>query len=225
MPRPLRDHGAGRIRDTLERSPVIIVRSAIFTLTPRVARVGAVLTVTTSLPARILMGFSSARTVTIDAKKRLIHILGIRAWFFKSYRRLNFDEVEHVVYKYSSTWTSWSWHGEVHDLIEMFTVGVKLKASEEVVSIGRFVGEGAVGDFSTWMRGDSLVDVAGTQDDDSRSLVTELCELLAVPLGPAAREPVKDPQGRAWRCESCGRLVAPRPKCLYCGGKAGFVGD
>lgn len=38
-------------------------------------------------------------------------------------------------------------------------------------------------------------------------------------LGPEF-EAIPDAGGVKWSCSACGRMVAPKPRCLYCGGKA-----
>jgi hypothetical protein len=70
------------------------------------------------------------------------------------------------------------------------------------------------------MLGDSMIDLQGTQETDSLHYVNQLCELIGVGLSkPFA--PVKDLEGRSWKCASCQRTVPPRRKCFYCGGSAG----
>lgn len=46
------------------------------------------------------------------------------------------------------------------------------------------LGEGAAGGLDTWLTGDDLIDVEGTQADDSRELVRHLTDLLPVDLTP-----------------------------------------
>jgi hypothetical protein len=107
--------------------------------------------------------------------------------------------------------------GRVHDTIERFSICLELAGSGEQVPIASFVGSGAVGDFATLAMGDSLIDLEGVQQQSSQELVAELCALTGWPLGPPIVK-VTDKQGRTYRCVGCGRDVAPRPRCLYCGG-------
>lgn len=199
---------------------MFVIRSSLFTLQPRVRRAQNVLDVATSPLIRVLSAGGFNRAVTIDSRTRSIHIFETELWFRKTHRRVKFQEVEHVTYSYASAWTSWDLLGRVHDLVEAFSIGLKLKDSDEVVQLARYFGQGAAGDFSTWLMGDDLFDAAGTQEEDSRVFAKELCDVLEVSLGPAPTAPVADSSGRTWHCSACGRAVPPRPACLYCGGRA-----
>ena len=200
---------------------MFVLRSSLFSLKPRVRRSGELLEVTTPALMRALTAFAFQRTVSIDSRKRTVYVFKTTAWFFSTHRRLKFEDVEYVAYSFDSIWTSWDWLGRVHGLVEMFTVGLKVKDSTEVVRIARYLGQGAAGDISTWMMGDDLIDAAGTQAEDSRLFVKELCDALQVSLGPPMLRPSTDSNGRAWKCSTCGRTVAPKPTCLYCGGTTG----
>jgi hypothetical protein len=203
------------------RELVFVLRSSHFSLKPRVRRAGQLLEVSTPTLLRVLTAFAFQRNVSIDLRKQTVYVFTTAAWFFSTHRRLKFEEIEHVAYSFGSVWTSWDWLRRVHDLIETFTIGLKLKDSAEVVHITSYIGQGAAGDISTWMMGDNLIDLAGTQEDDSRHFVKELCETLQTSLSPPAPPPKADSQGRTWTCAACGRAVAPRPTCLYCGGNTG----
>lgn len=199
---------------------MFVLRSSLFSLKPRVRRSGNLVEVTTPLLVRAMTGFALQRMVRIDSRRRSVDVFMSKVWFFRTHRRIRFDEIEHIAYSFSSTSTSWDLRGRVNDRIESFQVGFKLKASEEVIHVARYIGQGAIGDFSTWLLGDDLIDAAGTQEDDSRSFIGELGELLGVPLGPLPPAPRADSQGRSWQCSACGRKVAPKPTCLYCGSPA-----
>ena len=208
----------------LVTSIVFVVRSPLFTLKPRVDRSGKLLEITTPVFGRAASAFSYHRSVSVDGRRRTVRLVETNAWFFTTIKQLKFEEIDHIAYSFSSLWTSWDWLGRVHDLVEAFTVSLMLKNSEEL-RVARYLGHGAVGDFSTWMMGDDLFDTAGTQEDDSRLLVEHLVEVLQVPLGPPGLAPRADHQVRMWKCIRCGRSVAPKPTCLYCGGSAAPSAD
>lgn len=199
---------------------MFVLRAAFLSLRPRLERSGEVLEITTSFVIRVASAFSYRRSVLIDRRRRIVRIVETKAWFFTTVRQLRFEEVDHLAYSFSAFWTSWDFRGRVHDLYETFTITLKLKSSEEL-RIVRYPGHGAAGDVSTWMMGDDLIDMAGTQAEDSRALVGQLVELLGVPLGPRGPAPRADAEGRTYKCSACGRAVAPKPRCIYCGGEAG----
>lgn len=182
------------------------------------------LEISTPTVGRVASAFSYRRSVTIDRRRLTVRVLETRGWFFTTLRQLRFDDIDHISYAFSSFWTSWDWLGRPHDVLESFTVSLRLKTSEEL-RVARFFGEGAAGDLSTWLMGDDLIDFAGTQEDESRQFVTTLREMLPVPFGPRTLPPKAGPDGRTWRCDACGRIVAPKPTCLYCGGTTGPSGD
>ncbi len=198
---------------------MLVHRSRFFTVRPRVERRGRQLSIATPWLTRVLTAFSYRRDVHVDSVTQTIVTTEKTFWFRRRTRVIRFREVARVTYSFASMPTSWDFRGHAHDELESFTVGLELQGSGEVVSVARFVGEGAVGSLSTWLLGDDLVDYEGTQEDDSRAFVTELCQRIGVGLGPALK-PVVDESGRAWKCSRCGRRVAPKPKCLYCGGDA-----
>jgi hypothetical protein len=197
---------------------MFVQRSRFFTVRPRVQRRGRQLSVTTSWLVQAFTAFAYRREVNVDEARRAIVIVERTFWLRRRVRLVRFSEVARVTYSFASAPTSWDFTGRAHDSVEAFTVGVELQGSGETVNVARFVGEGAEGSVVTWLLGDDLLDVEGTQEDDSRALVTELCRRIGVGLGPAL-QPIVDPSGRAWVCGRCGRQVAPKPKCLYCGGE------
>jgi hypothetical protein len=198
---------------------MFVQRSRFFTVRPRIERSGRLLSIVTPWLLQVLTAFAYRREVRVDGVTQTIAIDERAFWFVRRLRLVRFRDVARVTYSFSSATTSWDFLGRAHDRVESFTLGVELQGSSEVVRIARFVGEGAVGSVSTWLLGDDLVDIEGTQEDESRALVTELCERIGVGLGPTL-QPVVDESGRSWNCRRCGRRVAPKPKCLYCGGDA-----
>lgn len=171
---------------------------------------------------RLLSGFSYLREVRFDTRLEVAFFRERTFWFFRSARTVRFREVDHVAYSFKGLATSWDILGRSHDSVESFSISLALKESGEVLFVTRFIGEGFAGDFGTWLMGDALVDLAGTQEEDSRVFVTNLCKVLGVNLGPKV-EAAPDADGLKWSCSGCGRMVAPKPKCLYCGGKAAPV--
>ncbi len=199
---------------------MFVQRSRFFTVRPRIERLGRQLSISTPWLVQVLTAFAYRREVRVDGATQTIAIDERSFWFRRRLQLMRFRDVARVTYSFASAPTSWDFLGRAHDRVESFNVGIELHGSSEVVHITRFVGEGAVGSVSTWLLGDDLVDIEGTQEDESRVLVTELCERIGVGLGPTL-QPVVDEGGRAWVCSRCGRRVAPKPKCLYCGGDAG----
>jgi len=197
---------------------MIVFRLRALTLQPRVQLRGRRLTATTSgLLTWLALGAYALR-VHVDGDAQYVHVHKRSFWFFTHSRVVPFKQILRIRYGYDGLPTSWDSFGNIHDEVERFRVSLELHSSEQV-HLGSFVGEGAAGSFTTLLTGDSLVDLAGTQDLDSRRFVEQLCAITGATLsGPPKR--VTDADGRQWFCDACGRAVAPRPKCLYCGGQA-----
>lgn len=197
---------------------MIVLRHKSLSLQPRVRRQGKQLMVTPSWLLQILTLGAYGLTVHVDGEAGYVYIQLRRFWFFSQARVVSFKQIERICYEYYGLPTSWDIFGRVHDELERFRVSLALRGTEERVHVGSFYGEGAAGSLATLLMGDDLFDLAGTQELDSRQFVEQLCALTGATLtGPVKR--ITDAQGRAWRCHACGRTVAPRPKCLYCGGE------
>ncbi len=198
---------------------MFVLRSRAFSFRPRIERRGGGLSLGTPWLVQLLTLFAYRRDVHVGAATQGIVVVERTFWFRRLVRVIRFRDVRRVTYSFERLRTSWDLFGRAHDQLELFAVGLELHGTGEVVPLARFVGEGARGDISTWLLGDDLVDFAGTQEDESRVLVTELCRRIGVGLGPDEHGALRR-TGPEWLCGGCGRRVAPRPKCLYCGGDA-----
>jgi hypothetical protein len=195
-----------------------VLRLRAFSLQPTVWRRGKQLAATSSWLQRLLTLGAYARTVHVDGEARYVYLHARRFWLFVRSRVVPFTAIARVHYEFGALPTSGDRSGRAHDTIEAFRVTLVLHADEERVPLVTFYGSGAAGDLVTLAYGDSLVELEGTQEDDSRRFVTQLCELTGVSLSrPLPRVP--DVQGRIWRCAQCARPVPPRPRCQYCGGQ------
>lgn len=177
------------------------------------------LVVVTSWIVRLISAFSYNMEIRANRRAQVVFLEETKFWFLLKRRVVRFRDIDHVKYSFRDAPTSWDLLGRIHDTVESFTVGLALKDSTEVIAVARFAGEGAAGGVSTWLLGDDLLDLEGTQADDSRRFVEELCKILDVSLGPAALEPPTDEHGMRWRCTTCCRSVPPKLRCLYCGGE------
>ncbi|HEX6240745.1 MAG TPA: hypothetical protein VFZ61_07625, partial [Polyangiales bacterium] len=142
-----------------------------------------------------------------------------RFWLFVRSRVVPFKAIARVRYEFGELPVALDRTGRAHDTLEAFRVSLELKESEERVPLTTFYGSGAAGDLFTLAYDDSWIDLEGTQADDSRSFVAQLCQLTGVSLARPLLH-VCDAEGKRWRCADCMRPVPPRPQCLYCGGAA-----
>jgi hypothetical protein len=198
---------------------MIVLPSRFLVLRPRIVVAGEDLTVKTPLWVEILTGFSYQREVHVCSRTQTVAFTEKRLWFSKKVRIVRFRDVVQVEYSHSEAPTSWNILGRAHDSIEWFHVGLRLRDSIRPLHVARFFGEGAAGDLGTWLMGDDMVDLKGTQEVESRVFVKMLCEIIGVGLArPFAL--TLDAEGRTWTCSQCGRRVPPKPRCLYCGGSA-----
>lgn len=196
---------------------LVLLRFRALTLQPRVVRRGGQLAASTSWLLRCLTLGGYARSAHVDGDARYVYLHQRRFWVFVRTRIIRFQEIAHVCFAFSELPVAFDRTGRVHHTFEAFTVALQLNDGEERVPIATFYGSGAAGDLVTLMYDDSLLDLAGTQENDSRSFVAQVCALLGVGLAkPLVR--VHDAQGRTWSCTRCTRPLPPRPRCLYCGG-------
>ena len=198
---------------------MLVLRLRAFSLQPSVWRRGKQLSATTSWLLRVLTLGAYARTIHVDGEARYIYLHERRFWLFVRSRVVPFKAIARVRYDFGELPILIDRTGRAHDTVEAFRVSLELKESEEQVPLTTFYGSGAAGDLFTLACDDTLLDLEGTQADDSRTFVAQLCELTGVTL---AKPPVRlrDEEGKSWSCARCGRSVPPRPRCLYCGGPA-----
>ena len=170
----------------------------------------------------LLSLFSYQREVWVDARQRQVR-LRERKWWKTRDRRLSFDELDHIEYRYVGLPTAFFPYLrryrqttlETADRMDRFLVSLALKSGEHL-PLFTFVGEGSVstGLVGTLM-GDSWLDLEGRQEEQARSFVDHLTRLTQLGLGPSL--PRQAAERRGMRCFRCGQLNAPRARCLYCG--------
>ena len=153
--------------------------------------------------------------VIIDKNSSKIHISTRYFWLFCSRHELNFSEISHIDYHYSSTATSWSMFGTEQDSIEKFTLKLYCYDNRDF-DVCNFRGEGAA--MTGWggvFMGDDMLDYQGTQESESQMLLHRLAAIIDVPVGKQYSKEVKQLKVD---CPGCGRPTARlAPKCLYCG--------
>jgi len=117
-----------------------------------------------------------------------------------------------------TSWGGWMTAFQRQDSVESYTVGLKMKDTEEL-PLFSFRGEGAnMTGIGGVLMGDDLVDFEGDQEDTSRAFLDLMKQTLSLGLG-AAKPALRDAKGAEWACTECHRAGPARPsRCLYCGG-------
>jgi len=172
---------------------------------------------------RLATLFLYTRSVEINKRSRTV-LLNER-WFYIFPRvvSLRFEELSHLDYKYISSGTSWGllWGNAGpelgrYDSVESFSIKAVTKTGHEY-PLCIFVGEGS--ECTGWggiiMGRDEIIDLAGTQSEESRTLVSYLSTFIGIPL----TRPLSIPE-KITVCPGC-RHTIPRksPRCIYCGAR------
>jgi hypothetical protein len=169
----------------------------------------------------VLSLLSYQRVLWVDGNQRQIRLCE-RRWWQAREKRLSFDAIDHINYRYGGLPTSFFTFAragqvtaETSDRLDRFVIELVLKDGEHL-PLFTFVGEGAVttGAFGTLL-GDDWLDLEGKQEEQARSFVEHLMRLTKLGLSPSLPRQVA--RRRGTRCPQCGQLNAPRARCLYCG--------
>ena len=191
--------------------------SQLLTFRPSIIETKNSIIIETSFLKKLISLFAYMHKIEIIPSLKKINVNSKFAWFFHSFIQLDFDDVCYIDYSYESWGTSWGRTSSgigAHDEVERFAVYLVTK-NEEKYFVCSFCGEGSVstGWTGVLLGGDSIVDYAGTQGNESRQFVEYLSELIGVSLG----KPIGDSVDMK-KCPACGMETSPYDsKCLYCG--------
>jgi hypothetical protein len=191
------------------------------TLRPVITKTPYSVIIKTNLLYRLATLFLFDRFVEINGRSKTL--LLCERWFYVFRRtvRLGFHELSHLDYSYNSSGTSWGllWGPAGpelgrYDSFEFYSITAVTHDDREY-TLCTFFGEGAecTGLSGVIMGRDDIIDFAGTQGEESRSLVSYLSSFIGIPL----TRPVTIP-GKTALCPKC-RHQIPRKssRCIYCG--------
>jgi hypothetical protein len=192
-------------------------------ISPRMKATRGSLEVETSGLVQALCLGSYRHRVLFDTRTRTIEVETRRLWLWKRHRRVSFDDVVYLGYDFHDQATSfiaWRNYYQRTDTVESYHVYLALDdAGDDRITVGKFRGEGSAmsGPMWTILGYDDVIDLQGTQGDQSLQLVDKLAALLGTRLG---RPLLSKEAARTRICEGCRRSATPgRPTCLYCGGR------
>ena len=209
---------------------VISVSLAALSVSPRLWREGRTLHARTRWVHRALCGFAYGRKLKVDPVARTISLSVRRWWALNSTRVVSFEEIAALEYRYADLPTAFgvTLRGlQATNRMNWYEVSLALRGCAEPLVMFRFAGEGA--EWTGWggaVLGDSLIDVQGTQEVESREFVHVLRIMLNVPVRSRAERMVAAAfAGRLRPCPNCARQIAETaPRCTYCGRRF-VVGD
>lgn len=170
--------------DPWRNDGLFVLRSPFASYGPVVRRTGSQLWIRTPRLLQALALGSYRREVHVDGDARFVFIDERRLWFFTKKTTVPFKQIQQISYRYRAWPTAWSVLGRIHDEVERFEITLKLEGTLVPVVVASYWGEGAAGGLDTWLMDDDLIDVEGTQADDSRELVRHLTALLPVDPTP-----------------------------------------
>jgi hypothetical protein len=200
----------------------VAVRStSLLSISPQLWWEHETLWIRTSRLLQVLGLGSYARTVAVCPKMKRIEITTRRLWFWTSARIIAFEDIAYLLYEFGSVGTDWVASRTTFsraDQLESFRIGLGLRSKEELW-LTAFRGEGSVPTGALGVVfGDSLIDLQGDQEDQSRSLIDWLEKLTGAPLG----RPLLD-RGAIKVCAKCGRAGDPDALRCTCGGSFKLV--
>lgn len=189
----------------------------VLTLRPSIRVEDGVLVIKTGMLVGLFTLFLRSISTEIRPVERRIVQRRRLGYFFTTQTVLEFDDIRYLDYGFGSFGTEWGWSFEGwgrQDQVETFYIDI-VSRDDERLRVCAFRGEGAV--MTGWggvlLSEDSLLDVSGTQEGESRQFVNYLAKVLDVPVGQPIDEDVE-----MATCPACNRSVSLyNPKCLYCG--------
>jgi hypothetical protein len=192
------------------------------TLRPSVSELRDSLVIKTGNLAALLSLFLNTRHVEISASSQTVTLSRRTAYIYSSSVTININEVAYIDYGFSAIGTDWGWNGlgiGQQDSVESYSISIVTQDGKKHF-VCAFRGEGSTctGWSGILLGDDSIVDFAGTQDDESRKLAKYIAKLLGVTIG----KPL-DEIAEMTTCPECDRPASLyKPTCLYCGAAINF---
>jgi len=193
--------------------------SRLLSMAPKVIVTDSEVSIRDNLLGRILRCFFSSRNVLVASPAKQVTIKERRWWLFTTTYVLDFSEIDYLDYDAAEYTTSIGFNFrsfQSQDSLERFTVALVTK-DEGYYELCNYVGEGSVenGWYGVIMGGDNMLDLAGTQQQDSRNFVNLLCDRIGIQIGKSYD---LSSNMDTIVCPSCSREVAAHShRCLYCG--------
>ena len=160
--------------------------SSLFSVCPRVRKEEDRLVARTAWRLLVLTLGGFYRRVEVDPGKKEVTVYRRYFWVFARRRRIRFGNIEAVTYGYKD-WAfgaSWSW---AHDSVDSYSVGLRLRNDDDL-HLFSFFGDGTFqndGPWPDWLYWDDyLLDLSGTQTQESRAFVELVSKLVGVSVVP-----------------------------------------
>lgn len=143
----------------------------------------------TCFSKKLLSFFSYERRLLMDKQSKMIRLSVKKWWFNHEVIELPFSRVRGILYNFKDHGTSWSvtpfWMGRT-DSVEFFSISLVLKDPRSTLALFSFAGEGSA---STGLRGvilggDDIVDIRGSQENDSLEFLKNISKFLGVGVVP-----------------------------------------
>lgn len=158
---------------------VYTVTSGLLSFKPRVWVDEDRLISRTSLLGQLLRLFAFSKRIVVDRGQKSVIIQRRLFWLIHTKREIPFSQIQRIDYAFDELMTSWNFLSGTTDQLEFFRVSLVVGSiyQEKYVKLWTFWGEGSVmTGWSGWLLGDSLVDMSGKQEAQSRDYVSLLKE-------------------------------------------------
>ena len=153
---------------------------------PRIRKDNGRIVATTAWRVSLLLLGTIYRKIVIDPTNETISIYSRYLWLIRLQRTVRFSEIQAVTYGYEDM-SPGSLLSVARDSYDWFTVGLRLNADSEM-RLFNFIGGGTFnnnGPFPDWLYWDEFVlDLAGSQENESRVFVDVLSEMIGVTVVP-----------------------------------------
>jgi hypothetical protein len=200
------------------------VKLALLQISPRVWVENNQLLARTSLIYQIFNTFFYSRTVVVDKKRKFIKIVRKTFWFYKSYDRILFDDLEYIDISHREVSENYGMTSEgigAIDVTDIYYVQVKKKNNALPISLFRFIGNGEKYKggllerlFPKWNIG---IDWVGYQREKAQIYADLISKYTGIPLW-WDRNLEYTFKAQDYKCPKCGQVSnSAVRKCIYCG--------
>ncbi|HPD47850.1 MAG TPA: hypothetical protein P5279_04470 [Anaerohalosphaeraceae bacterium] len=118
----------------------------------------------------------------VDPQAKVVRIRRRVLWFLAFEREIPFSHIARIDYAYRETVSRSIWSRHMYSLLDNFTVSLVLHDSDKWVKLWSFVGEGSGEPCLASCRVGPLIDLEGSQEEDSLYFVELLQYFTGKPL-------------------------------------------